>query len=324
MNKKIIAVAVAAAFAAPMAAQAETKIYGKFHADLSSTKANASLNSNDSRIGFKGKAALDGSLSATYKAEFKVDLTKKDKDKAILESRNTFVGLKGGFGEVRIGLHDSPLKKAQGKFDQFGDTKGDIKNAGDQTGENRNEDTITYVGKFGNIGVMAQVSPGEGDGTDTGVDKGGKGFMDSNSIAVSYKAGPLYVAAAVDTHDKLSATNATKNTMNRIVATYKMSGMQFGLLSQSGVSAATATSGDEETWLGFSFGMKMGKGKIKAQLVNSEDKAATKTKTTLTAFGYDYKIGKKAKLYVMQSSQKKTDGTDSTDDRTSVGYILKF
>lgn len=156
MNKKIIAVAVAAGLALPMvSAQAvevadkKLEVYGKLHLNFGSYDKKVAggndnwlLSSNASRLGFKGQIKLDDGLIGTYKIETEVAVEDGTTDFA---TRNTYVGLKGGFGEVRLGRHDSPLKMAQGKFDQFGDTEGDLKYAGDQDGENRNKNSITYL-----------------------------------------------------------------------------------------------------------------------------------------------------------------------------------
>jgi predicted porin len=40
-------------------------------------------------------------------------------------TRNTFIGLAGGFGTFVMGRHDTPYKIATGKYDIFGDTIGD-------------------------------------------------------------------------------------------------------------------------------------------------------------------------------------------------------
>ena len=155
MNKKLIAVAVAVGLAFPMVsahavdvADKKLEVYGKLHLSLSSnddaldtTNDNWQLNSIASRLGFKGQQKLDAGLTGTYKFEFQVDPF--ESIDSGLERRNMNVGLKGSFGEVRIGRHDSPLKMAQGKFDQFGDTVGDLKFAGDEDGDNRNDNSIT-------------------------------------------------------------------------------------------------------------------------------------------------------------------------------------
>ena len=325
MNKKLVAVAVAAGLALPMVsahagddADKKFEVYGKIHVNvgqydsLTAADKKAKIESFDSRIGFKGAIPLTNSLTGTYQIETKVVA---DGDSSNFADRTTFVGLKGGFGEVRVGYHDSPLKLAQGKFDQFGDTKGDFKNAGDQSGEHRNTNTLTYLGKFDKIGVNVQLIPSEGNGTTSG-----QTFTDSTSVSVTYSDGPLYVAVAQDTYDNKSS--ADKNSLTRLVATYDMGAMQFGLLSQSGVQAAAAKS-EEEKWLGASFAMKMGDNKLKAQVINVEDSATTKTKGTQTSFGIDHKLGKNGTLYAMYTKVKET-GVAKDDSSASVGYILKF
>lgn len=328
MNKKLIAVAVAAGLALPMvSAQAvevvgkKLEIYGKLHLnygsyeELGTANDNWLLTSNASRLGFKGQQELGDGLTGTYKFESEIAVEDGTTDFA---TRNTYVGLKGGFGEVRIGRHDSPLKMTQGKFDQFGDTKGDLKNAGDQDGENRNKNSITYLLKSGNIGFNAQIIPGEGDGVTAG-----DGPADTISVAVSYDNGPLYVALGQDSYD--STGGAAEDSLTRFVATYKLSGMQFGLLAQSGVEAP-GTAADSEDWLGLSFNMKMGKNnKLKVQYIAVEDGASPSKDSTQLSVGIDHKLGKKGTLYAMYNTLEEKATTTTTDNSSiSVGYILKF
>jgi predicted porin len=50
-------------------------------------------------------------------------------DKSVdFATRDTFVGLKGDFGQVRAGRFDSPFKVARGPVNFFGDMVGDIRN----------------------------------------------------------------------------------------------------------------------------------------------------------------------------------------------------
>ena len=335
MNKKIIAVAVAAGLVLPMVsahavdvADKKLEVYGKLHLSLSRNEQlgtandNFLLESNASRLGFKGKIPLDAGLTGTYKFESEIDV---DSGATKFATRNTYLGLKGSFGEVRLGQHDSPLKMAQGKFDQFGDTVGDLKNAGDEDGENRNKNSITYIGKFDNLGINVQLAPGEGNGTtaDAGTTtKGGQGLADKTSVAITYKAGPMYFAVAQDSHDKVLGD---ENKMTRFVATYKLNSMQFGLLAQSGVEGPK-TSADKETWLGLSFNMKMGsKNKLKAQYITVKDNAATALEGTQLSVGFDHKVGKKGTVYAMYNTITEKAATTTKDNSTvSVGYVLKF
>ena len=331
MNKKIIATAVAAAFAFPVitahAADFDTKgptVYGKLHLNLSkydndgSTGDNYKLNSFDSRLGFKGQQNLGAGLAGTYQVEGKIVVDGKS---SAFADRTTYAGLKGGFGEVRLGYHDSPLKMAQGKFDQFGDTDGDFKHAGAQAAEHRNANSITYLGKFGNIGFNAQLVPGEGTGVAGG---NGNSLTDNTSIAVTYADGPLYLAAATDSYDKKAIASSAANTVSRLVGIYKMNSMQFGVLYQSGVEKAVVSSDSKVDWLGLSFNMKLGGGnKLKAQYITTKDHATTKEEGKQTTVGFDHALGKKGTLYAMYN---KTDMTTAANDTSSisVGYVLKF
>ena len=51
-------------------------------------------------------------------------------------------GIKGSFGTVWAGKHDTPTKLAQGKIDLFNDLEGDIKNTFE--GENRVSNIVAY------------------------------------------------------------------------------------------------------------------------------------------------------------------------------------
>lgn len=279
INKKLIPVAVATAMCAPLMAQANnTKsnapiVYGKAHVSFgtlekkvngTTTVDNWQARSHASRFGIKGERDLGNGLAATYKFEWQVDY--EQSTDAALDRRNMYVGIKGNFGEFRMGRHDTPLKMSQGTFDQFNDTDADIKNAGDEDGENRLDNILAYLGKSVNVSYAIAVAPGE-DNAGTNVNDGP---ADTVSASVSYQNGPVYLAVAHDSY--ANAANAAEDSLTRFVATYKFNGMQLGLLAQSGVEAADTASAKED-WLGLSFNAKLGsKGKLKAQYITVEDK----------------------------------------------------
>lgn len=356
MKNKLSSLVVTGALASIMPlsmAQAEPKVYGKLHLNYgtyeetsgsTTVEDNWQLNSYASRFGVKGSHDLDGGLQAVYKLEWEVNpdsdnsqgeinvedgsaadnsdvVTVEDSGTAGFSRRNMYVGLKGGFGEVRFGRHDTPLKMVQGKFDQFGDTLGDLKNAGDEDGENRLDNVLAYLGNTGDISFALALIPSEGDGT-----AAGDGPADSYSASVSYASGPLYVGVAMDSYDD-TASAVQENSLARLVATYKMSGMQFGLLWQSGVEKPRTSSDDKEDWLGLSFNTKFGgKNKFKAQYIMVEDSAATALEGTLLALGVDHKLNKKHKVYVMYSALEEEAGGTTTKEvnSLSLGIVSKF
>jgi predicted porin len=130
--KKILAVAIATAFAAPaFAATSNVDVYGKLHMsvnwynDQPSDINDIGISSNASRFGLKGSEDLGRGLKGIWQIESGVNL---DEQTGTLANRNSFVGLSGGWGTALLGNHDTPLKLVGRKVDLFGDTIADSRN----------------------------------------------------------------------------------------------------------------------------------------------------------------------------------------------------
>ena len=118
INNSVVAIAIAAALGAANIAVADTITYGKIHlsagrttseeatGDITSTQ----VKSHASRFGIKSEKVLDNGMTVTGQLEYEVDSvgdsTKSSTD--LIKARNSYFGLKGGFGEVRAGIHDLP------------------------------------------------------------------------------------------------------------------------------------------------------------------------------------------------------------------------
>jgi predicted porin len=124
MNKKLAAIAVAGAFALPLAAEAQTAqvtLYGRANMDLEFVKASGPgaadgststvtrVSSNSSRFGLRGTEALGGGLTAFFQVENSVNWDGNGASNAnTIANRETFVGLQGSFGQVWLGRSLSP------------------------------------------------------------------------------------------------------------------------------------------------------------------------------------------------------------------------
>jgi len=134
---------LAAALALPVAAHADTTIYGYMSAGVESTKASGHGMSNtttrvedlNSRIGFKGNEDLGNGLKAIWQVEsslrnFEQGGTNDKGQSATLATRNTFVGLQSNdWGTVQLGLYDSAYKRMTTSdmgINLWHDTEGDI------------------------------------------------------------------------------------------------------------------------------------------------------------------------------------------------------
>jgi predicted porin len=116
MNKKLVAVAVAGLLAAPLA-QAQTAnvtLYGRVNLDMevvNGRQTNGSnpntyrVSSNSSRFGLKGSENLGGGLTAIFQIENSVGA---DASGGTIAARETFVGLQGAWGTVKLGNFLSP------------------------------------------------------------------------------------------------------------------------------------------------------------------------------------------------------------------------
>lgn len=149
---KKIALVSAIALASITAAHAAPTVYGKafLTLDYVSTDYDAAnktdedtfkLNSNASRIGFKGDDDLTDTTKLIYQLEYQIN---PDDDSQQFKSRNTYIGLAHNtMGTVLVGRNDTPLKLVQNKVDVFNDTLFDMGNAG-VSGENRANNTLAY------------------------------------------------------------------------------------------------------------------------------------------------------------------------------------
>jgi predicted porin len=109
MFKKLLATSILATLSTGV--MADVKVYGKVNLSVQSsdegTGSQTELKSNSSRIGFKGSEALSNGLTIVYQYEMQVDVTDESGEKN-LKSRNQYVGIKGGFGELLIGDDKDP------------------------------------------------------------------------------------------------------------------------------------------------------------------------------------------------------------------------
>ncbi|HEY0664740.1 MAG TPA: porin, partial [Gallionella sp.] len=178
MQTKIIALAIAAAMAAPAAAMAAPTVYGQVNmayevVDTGSAVAGAGetaasrnkVSSNVSRLGIKGSEDLGSGLTGVFQMEGEV----KVDDAAAAPfafNRNTFLGVAGGFGTVVLGQHDTMYKMATRDMDVFKDSIADNRSLMGLAGINldiRASDVLAYVSPDFSGFNFAVAMVGEGD-----------------------------------------------------------------------------------------------------------------------------------------------------------------
>lgn len=267
MQKKLIALAVAGlGFSTIAVAQTNVTIYGVFDATLESVKADGAesaaaatattptytgadrarfsrINSNSSYIGFKGAEDLGNGLKAIFQFE-----TGFNTDAGVYSGsgRDTFVGINGSFGTVKLGQFSGPTRVIGTTLDLLpgragiGTSDSIIGRAVTATGstatlfDTRTANTIQYQSpKFSGFTVTADFSAGENKSLDN-VTNVSAATIEQNGklweLGVTYADGPWYVAYAYGKKDygtSASPTAPGATALANTLETWKSS--RFGL-----------------------------------------------------------------------------------------------
>lgn len=349
MNKTLLALAVGATFVAPGVSLAAPTVYGKFTLGLDSQKDEIGLdfdtedttvklrdNNNASRVGVKGSEETGlGDLKVIYQMEWGVD-PDGDESSAFSE-RNIYVGVEGGFGQLKAGKYDTLVKEAGAYVDEFNDTVGDITRL--MVGETRNKNLITYTtpALADLITFAAAIQPGEGrTATDDAAD-----FEDG-------LADTFYAAAILETEAFIATLAYADNEVDglqfdgdtegldilRVSAQYKFGDFEVGGLYQlaEGIDqtggAITGGDAEESSWL-VSGGYSVGSWKIKGQYGETDGDLSDITRSEL-ALGLDYKLTKSATWQFYYVTFEDDGGvgifgdTDPTTDTFGTALVYSF
>ncbi len=267
MNKKLMAVAVAGALAAPALAfaQASTvQLYGKITyeygvANQGSGRPNVDYadSPGGSAIGVKGEEKLGGGLSAWFQCESSADV--RGMDQTGFCTRNSAIGLKGAFGNVHFGRWDTPMKRALNvgtvgatetgllgmSFVAFGGSGGaDATASADPINRSRwkrREAGLTYYESpvFSGFQVLGAFSSGNFAADSGAVDASTGAKPRVQSIAAIYSNGPIGIGLGYEKHKEFSGTsNTTGPALNSatlgddrawgITASYKFGTVKLG------------------------------------------------------------------------------------------------
>ena len=290
--------------------KAEPTVYGKLWISVESqdtlSGTEVDMVSNASRLGVKGSMDFGEGLEAIYQAEYEIDPvdgTADEKNGRTFKQRNSFIGIKGSYGTLFLGTHDTALKKSQSKIDLFNDLAGDIKNI--LQGENRMSEFIGYT------------TPTLGDGFSAtfnaikGTEEEDNSIGDSTSVSLNYKTKSFYAAIAFDS--ELKGYDTT-----RISFQVPLNRTQLGFIYQD---TKELSSDLEEDGYVLSLSQKIGKkGVFKIQLAESDMKMGSGKQTSI---GYDYKLSEKAKAFIFYTDLS-GESLSKEKEISALGFEYKF
>ncbi len=262
MNKNVIALAVAAAMAAPLAAQAEVKVSGQMQAEVVNWGGDVptGLTMNDAQeaavadkgnfgaLNFSASEDLGNGMKALAKIGMNVNATNGNSN----GNRDAYIGLSGNFGTVMMGTMSTPYKMATVKWDPFLASSGQARgNAGASTLHNGYaSNVIAYANKFGMAKVVAAIAIDEtnDDSDPDAIDNGHTG-----TISVNMPVGPVEVAVAYykqpNKGDESSATKiGVKYTAGAMGVSLQHEQVDAALQDNWAAKLGAAAASDGETY----------------------------------------------------------------------------
>ena len=339
MNKKLLTAAIGAALAAgPMlasTAQADVKLYGKVHmsvdyldgqgvgsgstgnASSATSRKHTAVSSNSSRWGIDVSEKLGGGMTAIAKLEQLIDASGESSSQ---DARNRYVGMKGKFGQIIAGIHDTPFKEVSRTLELFPEYVGDTRNLveaasnGGQKWDLRTANTVRYDSPSLNGFVLNYLYSSDTN-TTTGTGAAAQAAGDDNrrradSFGIKYAKGPLYAAFAYETHRRHDIADTGNPTEKgyRLGASYNFGAFKAVAMYQDlkdlGGTASGATSIKRKSWvLGGAY--TAGNNVFKAQYVKADalsntttGASADNTGAKMWALGWDHLFSKTTKAYV--------------------------
>lgn len=264
MNKKLLALAVAGAFAAPaaMADSSNVTIGGYMNFSVDSLKgantagtdlvSKTNVSSNASNIYFKGTEDLGNGLSAIWQIQtyFSAGGT-GNTDTSFggsadgVSSGNTYVGLSSkSWGMVILGKHEAPFKLLSRKVDLFNNQLGDSRNlVAGATGAELGADDVTTGGwdlrpnnviAYGTpnfngfsalVAYVTNISSSAAQDGSTGTTINNNA-VNAWSASATYENGPIYVGLGYQRHN--FSKGATGDNRNDEKAWRLAAGYNFG------------------------------------------------------------------------------------------------
>mgnify|MGYP000664814472 CR=1 FL=1 len=325
MNKKLIAAAVAAGLAAPMAAQAEITPYAQIQfeiANIDNTPGDSATTVTDrerGRIGLKGSHDLGNGMKSFAMAEFDFEGGNRDSEfggtdrtgdvtgvdslgetvtgtatytqRHALRVREINAGIKGSFGTVTIGTLKSAYKYTGGvKYDPFVTTTLEARGNGGMTGTIWGQNgflsnAVAYQNNFGNMSLWVTYSPDEAD-------RNGDGEGDDGEYSAALKFSADNFEAFVSTVDNgYSSAGGGEYDSTKVGGQFKSGPHKLSAQYEM----TTRNNADTDTMF-IGYQMTMGKNTFVAQLGNTDPDGAAED-TDYMALGVWHKFNKQTGVF---------------------------
>jgi predicted porin len=338
MKKKLITLAVAAVFA-PSMAMAEVTVYGQAHLSLDShsgnggstatgTKDGMQIASNSSRLGFKGATDLSNGMKALFQYEASVAAGTTG-GSLIDGTRDTFIGLGGGFGTIlagRLPLTNQYLYDVNFFADQVGDV-GNLAVVGNVVGGRVSRALAYAAPSMGGVSVLVAYVPNTQESV--GLAQNAANKQSSFTLRGSYSGGPLSAALSYQNIGVAGVGTAIKDaklTVTSVSASYDFgmgkAGVQYtsnGANAEANGGGAASSTTQNTITAGASFKVADA-GAVKAQFTKTAKSSAAGSTdgATMMAVGYDHSMDKTTTVYIAYA--KVTNDTGASFSASGWGH----
>lgn len=337
----IAAPAALACLSSPAFAQSSVQLYGLLDAGIGSFQLSGAV--RDTRLesgqmttsywGIKGEEDLGGGFAAVFAFESFLRPDTGDSGRFPNDpflSRNANVGIRGGFGTVRLGRATTPLFVSTLLYNPFGDSFGfspSIRSffgaTGKVAGDTGWSNAITYSApRIAGFSTTIQLALGEGDVSG-----------ESLGASIAYGSGPLGLSLAIQ---QVKATFASGDeTTWQLGASYNLglakAFFQYGQVDEgatstiagtppAAVASRTALTKDKIAQVGAS--IPLAGGSILASFAMADTSGAFDTSRDVLSIGYDHNLSKRTDAYAVVMSDKQE--SSSRGNTFAVGMRHRF
>ena len=332
MKKTLLALAAVAASSAAFA-QSSVTLYGVVDASLESVKGDdtvtrvSSDNLASSRFGLKGTEDLGNGLKANFVLEsnMKMDTGANGGGSTRFFDRAAWVGVAGGFGELRLGRQDTSIGLLAGNSSILG-AQGydDLKIAKTFSGDGyrRTDNAITYILPKFVDGLSAQVQ----------YSTQASGAEDADKIGSHYGLNVQYAVGGFSAGLGYLQAKKTDSVDDTGVLAYL--GYDFGAVKVSGYLEQDKTDGmaEKRQLYGVRFDVPVGKDiKLQASVAQVKDQEMTANNeddATIIALKGVYALSKRTSVYALFTNVKNDDqvklnvGQSVADGKTARGFAV--
>lgn len=313
MNKKLLTIAVGTALSAGVmiTAQADTVLYGHFHMSLdrldNDVVKDSRISNNASRIGVKGNQDLGGGMKAIYQLETGVVALDEGTGGLGGTLRNSFIGLSGPWGTVKVGKHDTPTKDLGRKLDRFNEEIGDARNIYGAGGafDPRPSNMVRYESPKIAGGLTFNALHAGNNGAEQPLPNTAEKVTSANVI---WDQGPIFAGLAYAVNG--NATGTEDSTSIRAAGRFDFGMGDVGGLYER-MSDLSGVSGRDQDVYGVFGSIKVGSvSRVKAQYFKAKDIDGTAAVDggKLMAVGFDHNLGKTTRVYVSYAKIKNDSG----------------